>query len=221
MTPSLPPRAFPAFALAWLVLALGLVAAPSARAADAAQTFVQSLSDKATAILQDKSLNADGRDQAFRVLILNNTDLDKIADFALGRYGQQMRDNGRYDEYKKLFRDYVVRIYAARLSTGQDQSLRITKSVPRGDTEVVVLSLLDPPKGSAGNPLEVNWRLLKEADTFKIKDVQIAGAWMALEQQSQFQTIIANNNRDPATLIDYLQKQLKAPVPPAPDKQKG
>ena len=199
------------FALA-LFAALPVVPGP-ARAGDAAQAFVQSLSDRATQILQDKSLDKDGRFEAFRVMILNNTDIDRIGDFAIGRYAQAMRDAGKYDDYKRLFRDYVVRIYASRLSNGTGQSLRIIRSAPLGKTDTLVFCMLDPPKGNPGNPLAVNWRLTTDsANDYKIKDVQIAGAWMAIEQQSQFQSIISNNKRNPVSLIDYLEQKLKEPL---------
>ncbi len=199
------------FALLFTVATV--LALSGARAADTPEGFVKSLSDRASAILDDKSLSAQARFDSFRELILANADLDKIADFALGRYGQQMRDADKYDEYKSLFRDYVVRIYASRLSSGSEQTLRVLKSLPKGPDEVIVSSVVDPAPGSPADPVDVNWRLIKVGDSYKIKDVQIAGAWMAIEQQSQFQSIISNNNRNPAMLINYLQQQLKQPVP--------
>jgi phospholipid transport system substrate-binding protein len=64
------------------------------------------------------------------------------------------------------------------------------------------------PGPSGGSPVALNWRLRKTDDGYKVADVQIAGAWMSIEQQDQFTSIITNNNRETTKLLDFLRQQL-------------
>ena len=191
----------------------------SARAAEPGEAYVGQITDNAIQILSDKTMTPEARYQAFHHLILSNTDLDRIAAFALGRYAPAMRASGRYDEYKSLFGDYIARVYASRLSGYSGEKLKIVKSMPHG-SDVVVFSSVQPG-AAGGDPIPVNWRLTRIESGFKILDVQIVGAWMSIEQQSQFSSIIANNNRDATKLIDYLRQEVGAPLNQGPNPVPG
>jgi phospholipid transport system substrate-binding protein len=197
-----------------LALLLGVIvtfgsvsASPAATAPEGPEAYVKSLADQAIGILTNTSLDQRARYDAFRVLIVGNTELDKIANFALGRYASQMRAANRYDEYVSLFREYIVRIYAARLGGYSGEQLAVSRSVPRGTDEIIVFSQIMPGR-SGGSPIAVNWRLIKTDTGYKIADVQVAGAWMSIEQQDQFTSVITNNNRETTKLIDFLRQQL-------------
>ena len=156
------------------VLLLGVIAtfgtASASPAAVTPEVYVKALADQAIAILTNTSLDQHTRYDAFRVLILGNTELDRIANFALGRYASQMRAANRYDEYVSLFREYIVRIYAARLGGYSGERLAISRSVPRGTNEVIVFSQIMPGP-SGGSPVALNWRLRKTDDGYKVADV--------------------------------------------------
>lgn len=208
-TRAAPARTVTALWAALIVLLAGAFALPSARAADKPEAFVQALADEAVGILRDETADPQARYGAFRTLILGNTDLDRIAGFVLGRYAGEMRKSERYPEYVQLFREYVVRIYAARLGQYSGEKLIIDRTLQRNATEVIVYSSLD--RGAAGgDPIAVNWRLRQNDGALKIIDVQIAGAWMAIEQRDQFTSIINNNKRDPLTLIDFLRREVQS-----------
>lgn len=192
------------------VVTVGAFSAPAR--ASTPEDFIQSLSDHAVAINTDPSLDQRARYDAFRVLILGSTDLDQIASFALGRYAGAMHVANRYDEYLSLYREYVVRIYATQLGQYSGEKLVISRSMPHGTNEVIVFSEIEPG-ASGGSPLAVNWRLRNTEGGYKIVDVQIAGAWMSIEQQDQFTSIIANNNRQMTKLIEFLRQQLASSSP--------
>jgi phospholipid transport system substrate-binding protein len=192
--------------------ALVVGALGSTHAATTPEAYIKTLSDQAIAILTNASLDHQARNDAFRVLILGNTDLDGVAEFALGRYARQMRATNRYEEYVSLFREYIVRIYAARLSGYSGEQLMVTRAVPSEKGDIIVLSQLLPGR-SGGNAIAVNWRLRQSDGAYKVADVQIAGAWMSIEQREQFTSIIANNNRETAKLIDFLRQQLASSAP--------
>ncbi len=197
------------------VAGLMLLVAP-ARAATTPEKFVQSLSDEAIAVLSDSTLDREARYQAFRTLLLGNTDMNGIAGFALGRYAKDMRAANRYDEYLELFKEYIVRIYAARLGQYSGEKLKVSKAIQKDGDVIVTSRVLSP--NSASDPIDVNWRLIPAGDSYKIKDVQIAGLWMAIEQRDQFTSVITNNNRQIQKLIDYLKQQLAQNPPAAGNK---
>jgi len=209
-----------------LLGSLALAAVPARAATPTpAEAYVDQITDKAITILSDKTLKPEGRYEAFHTLILANIDLDRIAAFALGRYAGAMRASGRYDEYKTLFGDYIARVYASRLSGYSGEKLKILKSMAHGSSDTVVFSTVQPG-AAGGDPIPVNWRVTEKDGAQKILDVQIVGAWMSIEQQSQFSSIIANNGRDVTKLIDYLREEVGAPlegganpVPGPPPKQ--
>lgn len=208
------PRAFRQRCVGFLVALAALAASASspAGAAVTPEAYIKSLSDQAIAILTNASLDQQARNDAFRVLILGNTDLEGVAEFALGRYARQMRATNRYDEYVSLFREYIVRIYAARLGGYSGEQLVVSRAVPSEKGDIIVFSQILPGR-SGGNAIAVNWRLRKSDDAYKVADVQIAGAWMSIEQREQFTSIIANNNRQTVKLIDFLRQQLASSAP--------
>lgn len=202
------------FAALALLLPLSTLGPNSAAAAAATreEAYISSISDQAIGILTDKGLDRAGRFQKFHKLILDNIDLDQIAAFALGRYAGAMRSTGRYDEYKGLFGDYIARVYASRLSSYSGEHVKLQKTMSHGNSDTIVFSTIEPG-AEGGDPIAVNWRLTERDKQLKIKDVQIVGAWMSIEQQSQFSSIIASNNRDVSKLLDYLKQQTNAPPP--------
>ena len=201
-------------ALALALSGLALTGTVPAMAASPEETYVSQLTDKAIKILTDKSLDQKGRYSAFHTLIIDNIDLDRISAFVLGRYNNAMRESGRYDEYKELFGDYIARVYASRLSgySGERVDLQKTVPFPGKPDEVIVKSKIQPGK-DGGDPIDVNWRLVKSGEQYRIVDVQVVGAWMSIEQQSHFSSIIGNNKGEVTKLIDYLRQQTNAPLP--------
>ena len=118
-----------------------------------------------------------------------------------------MRASGRYDEYVTLFSEYIAKVYAARLSGYSGEQLKVDHSTPHGASDFLVYSTIMPGR-DGGDAVPVNWRLERSADgKFRIVDVQVIGAWMSIEQQSQFASVISNNNRDVTKLLDYLRQQ--------------
>lgn len=195
------------------VVAATLGTATVSRAATTPEAYIRSLSSEWISILTNPALDERGRYEAFRSVILGNTDLDGLANFALGRYAGPMRATNRYDEYVTLFREYIVRIYAAQLGQYSGERLMISRSAPSGPNEVIVFSAIQPG-AAGGNPISVDWRLSQTDGSYRIKDVKIVGAWLSVTQRDQFTSVIANNNRQPTKLIDYLHQQLASTARP-------
>lgn len=205
----------PSFALSRsLVLALWLVSmvTVSAQSATAltpdAESYIRSLSDQAMSILNDETLTQDGRRDAFRELVFENLNLEKMGNFVLGPYSRRLTDDVR-GEYHELLKDYVASIYLAQLGEFSDQEFKIKKAIPKGrkGTEFIVQSEVVGPDSTA-KPIAMNWWILHEDDHFSIFDVQVVGIWMAQEKKSTFVSVIQRNNGEVQALIDHLRKEV-------------
>ena len=68
-----------------LAICLAFAAAPASASTQEAIAFVETVSEEAIAIISDKSASPEEREVAFRTLLNNNADMDRIAAFALGQ----------------------------------------------------------------------------------------------------------------------------------------
>lgn len=191
-------------AVAALALGMLLIQVEKAAANDA-ETFVQGLADEAISILSNEALGTDEREAGFRELFTKNADLEKIGTFVLGPYARKMRSENLMDEYQAVFKDYVVAIYAGRFSGYSGQTFDVSGSAIKND-EAIVQSAINLTDGN--EPINVNWRLIKNGGSYKVIDVQVAGIWMAVEQRDQFTSYINNNGRDVKVLVDFLKTKI-------------
>ena len=71
----------------------------------------------------------------------------------------------------------------------------------------MVVSSLVTGGGFKGQPV-VNWRVLKGPDGWKIVDVQAQGVWLAVVEQQDFTSTLANANGNIDVLINQLRTQV-------------
>ena len=103
------------------------------------------------------------------------------------------------------FKTLLVRVYAGALTQIKDQTVEITKTVPvPGSTQVVVQSEV---RGK-GEPIKLDYRLDKQAEAWKIIDVNVGGIWLVQSYRTQFATEITKGGLD--GLIGTLAERNKA-----------
>jgi phospholipid transport system substrate-binding protein len=187
-----------------------VVATPAAaqtgrqHAAPTAEAFVQSEANKALAILRDSSMSVDAKKQAFYAFINQVADVPRITDFVLGRYRRSLTP-AQYDAFAQAFRTYADSVYETRLSDYHGQNLQVTGSIARTPDDVVVTSAITGG-GASGEASRVNWRVLRGGDgRWHVVDVQAQGVWLAVVEQQDFTSTMANHNGDVALLIRQLQ----------------
>lgn len=105
------------------------------------------------------------------------------------------------EEYKTL----LLRTYAGALSMVSDQTVQVSpfKSAP-ADTEVLVRTKV---RGGA-EPVQLDYRLEKTEQGWKIYDVNVAGFWLTDQFRSSWAQEISANGLD--GLISSLSKRNKA-----------
>jgi phospholipid transport system substrate-binding protein len=173
-------------------------------AAPAAEAFVQSEANKALTILRDSSMSLGAKKEAFYAFINQVADVPKITDFVLGRYRRSLTP-AQYSAFAEAFRAYADSVYETRLSDYHGQGLNVTGSVARTPDDVVVSSVITGA-GASGASSVVNWRVLRGPDgRWHVVDVQAQGVWLAIVEQQDFASTLANHNGDISVLIHQLQ----------------
>jgi phospholipid transport system substrate-binding protein len=173
-------------------------------ASPGAEAFVQSEANKALVILRDPSMSVSVKKQEFYSFINQVADVPTITDFVLGRYRRSLTPE-QYSAFAEAFRAYADSVYETRLSDYHGQGLQVTGSIARTPNDVVVTSVITGA-GASGPSSLVNWRVLRGADgRWRVVDVQAQGVWLAIVEQQDFTSTLANHNGDIAVLIHQLQ----------------
>jgi phospholipid transport system substrate-binding protein len=173
-------------------------------AAPTAEAFVQSEANRALVILRDSSMSVSVKKQEFYSFINQVADVPKITDFVLGRYRRSLTP-AQYSAFAEAFRAYADSVYETRLSDYHGQGLNVTGSVARTPDDVVVSSVITGA-GASGASSVVNWRVLRGPDgRWHVVDVQAQGVWLAIVEQQDFASTLANHNGDISVLIHQLQ----------------
>ena len=190
----------------WMLTAALLSAAPLVQANVAATPdgLIKSLSlETVEAVKADKAIQAGdlGKIQALvETKLLPHVNFKRLTSSAVGRFWRQATPE-QQERIQKEFRTLLMRTYAGALSQIKDQQLAFAplRAQPT-DTEVVVRTQV---RGK-GDPIQLDYRLEKDGDVWRIYDVNVLGIWLGDQYRSSFaQEINANG-------IDGLIKSLAA-----------
>ncbi len=189
-----------------LVALLLVTLAPAARAADEEATeFIQTLGDEFVAVLADKELPAERRIEEFRRLFIEGFDVKTISRFALGRYWRRASKSQRL-EYSRLFSDYMVTTYSARLGQYSGEKIVVGETRNDGKRDSIVSSKIVRPKGK---PVRLDWRLRRRDESYKIVDVVIEGVSMAITQRDAFASVIRRGGGKVESLLEELRSKVR------------
>jgi phospholipid transport system substrate-binding protein len=181
-------------------------APPPVNPADAV-AFMNRLWDRAVEVLNNKTDPAV-REARFRELFHTDFDCPGIARFVLGRYWRSASEEEQ-QEFVKLFEDYVVFVYAARLSNFGGEALKVRGSRSDGDGVIVSTDMVSP---SGASPMRIDWRLVTDNGAYKISDVIVEGVSMAVTQRSEFASVVQRNGGKLRGLIAMMREKAAASV---------
>ena len=184
-----------------LITTSSLAASPSVNPADAV-AFMNQLWDRAAELLNNKTDPAI-RQARLRQLFHEDFDGAGIARFVLGRYWRDASGQEQ-QEFVKLFENYVVFVYTARLANFGGKIFNIRGSRSDGDGAIVSTVVISPGSTS---PLRMDWRLVNDNGAYKINDVIIEGVSMAVTQRSEFASIVQRNGGQVSRLIALMREK--------------
>lgn len=193
--------------------ALVLLAAAAARPTGAAEPgdpaqFVRNFSDRALTVLADKGLAGETRERSFRGLLTAGFDVKAIGRFVLGRYWHKATETER-DEFGRLFENLIVATYSRQFASYSGETLKVEHTRQRDDKSALVASRI---LRAAGEPILIDWRLLRRGQSWRIVDVVIEGMSMALSQRAEYAAVIkSSGGRVEGLLVKLREKTARLP----------
>ena len=184
-----------------LIATATLAAPPPVNPVDAV-AFMHQLWDRAGGLLNGKTDPAIRRAR-FRQLFREDFDGAGIARFVLGPYWRSISEQEQR-EFVKLFEDYVVYVYTARLATFGGGTFKIRGSRSDGDGVIVSGDAMSPGSTAA---VRIDWRLVNNNGAYKINDVIVEGISMAVTQRSEFASIVQRNGGQVRSLIALMRQK--------------
>lgn len=187
--------------------AAGLLAAGlphGARAqTEGADAFIRKVGGEVIAVLENASLQQADRERVFHNMLTRYMDVDSISRTVLGRYWQGASETERED-FKRLYREYVVRIYAQRFSKFSGEEFVVRSARDDGDNNFLVVTAIEPKDGPA---YLVNWRVRRQSEGYKVIDVMAEGVSLLITHNQEFASVIRNNGGRVSALNDALRRR--------------
>ncbi len=195
-------------------LGLGLVHAAHAADAGTPDQLIRQLSlETIEAVKADKDIQAGNVGKIIALVdakVMPHVNFQRMTASAVGRFWRQATP----DQQGKLqaeFKTLLVRTYAGALTQVKDQTigLKPLRAQPT-DTEVVVRTEI---RGK-GDPIQLDYRLEKAGDVWRIYDVNVLGIWLADQYRNSFAQEIGANGID-GLIKGLADKNAKAGAPAA------
>ncbi len=165
--------------------------------------FVREFSDQAIGVLADRSLSGEHRQQAFRELLTAGFDVKAISRFVLGRYWRKATKAERA-EFTSLFEDLIVATYSRKFSDYSGQTLKVEAIREENEKMASVASRI---LRHAGEPIRIEWRLLRRGGSWRIVDVVVEGMSMVLSQRSEYAAVIKGDGGKIEGLLVKLREK--------------
>jgi len=192
-----------------MILACGAIAFTGVAAAEEApDALVKRISHEVLDTAKtDKDIQGGNQKRVLELVeakILPHIDFQRMTALAAGRYWRQATPE-QQQRLSEEFRSLLVYTYSGAISQVRDQKVEFKplRAAPT-DTEVEVRSQVLQPRGE---PIQLNYRLEKQATGWKIYDVNVLGAWLVESYKSSFSTEIGKNGID--GLIKVLSEKNK------------
>jgi phospholipid transport system substrate-binding protein len=177
---------------------------PSATAADPG-TFIASMGNQAIAQLTDRSLTDAERERRFRVLLKQNFDVPAIGRFVLGRYWRTS-SSAQQSQFLNVFETVIVKRFTPMFAKYGGETFEICRVVQDSDPKYAsVCSVVASPDGA---PVNVYWKTRSGGGGYKIIDVVVEGASMAITLRSEYSSYIQSNGGSVDSLISSLQSKV-------------
>jgi phospholipid transport system substrate-binding protein len=191
------------------ILTVGVLGfAGLAVAQEAPDVFIRRISQEVMETAKhDKDIQSGNQQRILDVVqakILPNVDFQRMTALAAGRYWREATP----EQQKRLteeFRDLLVYTYAGAIAQIRDQQLEFKPMRnDLADTEVEVRSQVVQQRGE---PIQLNYRLYKAGNTWKIYDLNVLGAWLVETYKGNFASEISKGGID--GLIKALSERNK------------
>jgi phospholipid transport system substrate-binding protein len=186
---------------------MAFCAGASAQAVDTNQpdvmikTVTQQVLDQIKGDKQIQSGNITRIAELVNEKILPYTDFTRTTRLVMGRNWNTATPQ-QQKEIVEQFKMLLIRTYSGALAQVRDQTVQYKpfRASPE-DTDVVVRSVVM----NNGQPVELDYRLYKTAQGWKVYDINVLGAWLIQAYQQQFNEQISQHGVD--GLLQFLTQR--------------
>jgi len=194
-----------------VVMMFLLMLAPFARATAAdgdPSAFMQDIGNHVLTIMSDRDRAEAARKDEFVKLCEQAFDVPKIAQFVLGRYWRTATDDEK-KQYIAAFETHMIQVYWTYFSGYHGETFRIKAQRDEGNGTILVTTEI--LRGETGlPPVAVTWSLVKQGDSYKIRDASLEGVSQALTYRDEFGAIIERSGGGVLSLIKQLNDRAKS-----------
>ncbi len=178
--------------------------------------FVEQLSNEVlTEVRADPKMKA-GDINAISALVdekmMPHVNFERMTALAVGRPWREATD-AQKQSLMKEFRTLLIRTYSNAFSTVKDHKIQMRPY--RGDDTKKDTVVRSQVVASGTEPIQLDYRLEKSGETWRIYDVNVLGVWLVQTYRNQFAQEISANG------IDGLIKSLAAKNAAAAGKRNG
>ncbi|RZT95128.1 phospholipid transport system substrate-binding protein [Rivibacter subsaxonicus] len=192
-----------------LALSLGLLPLAALHAEPVApDALIKQVSDDVIdAVKADKAIQAGDVKRIVALVdakVLPHVNFERMTASAVGRYWRQATPDQK-QRLQAEFKQLLVRTYSGALTQVKDQTveLKAMRGKPE-DPEVIVRTEVR----GRGDPIQLDYRLEKVGEGWKIYDVNVLGVWLVENYRNSFAQEISANGID--GLIAKLAERNKA-----------
>ena len=181
-------------------------AATPAPLQSSSEKFIQSLGDRAIAIIANKQMPAVQRNTEFSKILSDSFDLKTIGRFVIGRTWNAATPE-QQTEYMDLFKSLVIKNYGDRMTLYTGEGFKVVGSRPESDMDTTVLSQITHPDGSA--PTTIDWRVRNKDGKMGVIDVVVEGVSLSVTQRQEYAAVIQTNGGQIDGLLQQMRNELK------------
>lgn len=136
--------------------------------------------------------------------ILPYSDFQKTTQLSMGRNWSKASPQ-QQAQITQEFKTLLIRIYGGALAQIKDQKVQYKSfRAAADDTDVIVKTVVI----GKGDPIQIDYRLEKSANGWKVYDINILGAWLVESYRNQFNDQVSKSGID--GLIQFLQQRNNA-----------
>ncbi len=136
--------------------------------------------------------------------ILPHSNFQKTTQLSMGRNWAKASPQ-QQAQITQEFKTLLIRIYGGALAQVKDQKVQYKPfRAAADDTDVIVKTAVI----GKGEPIQLDYRLEKTANGWKVYDINILGAWLVESYRNQFNDQISKGGID--GLIQFLQQRNNA-----------
>jgi phospholipid transport system substrate-binding protein len=172
--------------------------------ADDPMSIVKTTVDQALDVLRDRSTPLAQRQDKLRQIVAATFDFKEMAKSALGYHWKELTP-AQQEEFTNAFVAFIEDSYLSKINDYSGQQVSFLRVTNDGAQYAQVSTDIIEPKGE---PIHVNYRLLRENGTWRIYDVTVDAISIIANYRNQFNRVM--NSKGYATLIADLKAKQAA-----------